>query len=406
MNNAMRFQSYFNSAIKIIQLYDGAVPLQHFLKQYFSRHKKHGSKDRKVITHICYNFFRTGKAFSDISAEERLKPAIFICNNNIDEWNFLYNDEWLYNHSNYLEKRIAFIQSKYSFSLHDVFPFYNEAGKTLDVDAFIKAFFIQPDVFVRIRSGFHEAVINKLQQHNIQYNNIEENCISLSPSTNIHSVIDIDKEAVIQDYASQQVKVFLKIVEEAISYQLSAMSREQSQNRASVWDCCAGSGGKSILAYDVLDNIDLTASDIRPSIIQNLKQRFLKAGIKNYKTLVYDVGGSQLSIPNSLYNLIICDAPCTGSGTWSRTPEQLYFFNQNKIEEYAIRQQKIVSNAVEHLKNNGFFLYITCSVFEKENEAIADFIQQKFKLELLKMELIKGYDTKADTLFAALFRKS
>ena len=63
----MRFQSYFNTAIKIIQLYDGAIPLSHFLKQYFSENKKHGSKDRKIITHACYNFYRLGFALKNVS---------------------------------------------------------------------------------------------------------------------------------------------------------------------------------------------------------------------------------------------------------------------------------------------------------------------------------------------------
>lgn len=411
----MRFQSYFNSAVKIIQLYDGTAPLQHFLKQYFSQHKKHGSKDRKIISHTCYNFYRPGKAFADISAEERLRLAIFICNDDIEEWKFLYEDEWLNNHTN-LENRLAFVQSKYSFSLQNIFPFYNATSKSLDNDTFARAFFIQPDVFLRIRPGFNDAVINKLQSNNVLYNIIEENCISLAPATNINSVIDVDKEAVVQDYASQQVKSFFKMVEKAFSRQLSAISKEEFQNRITVWDCCAGSGGKSILAYDVLKHIELTASDIRPSIIQNLKQRFAKAGIKKYKTFVYDAANQhfnqstfsnrQFPIPNSPYDLIICDAPCTGSGTWGRTPEQLYFFDTIKIEEYAIRQQEIVSNSVAYLKTDGFFLYITCSVFEKENEAIADFIQQKLKLKLIKMELIKGYAKKADTMFAALFKKN
>lgn len=402
----MRFQSYFNSAIKIIQLYDGAVPLQHFLKQYFSQHKKHGSKDRKIISHTCYIFYRLGKAFANISAEERLKLAIFICNEDISEWKFLYKDEWLDNHCQHIERRIAFIQLKYSFSLHDIFPFYDETSKSLDNATFAKSFFIQPDVFLRIRPGFNDIVIKKLQSNNIQYNIIEETCIGLSPSTNINSVIDIDKEAVVQDYASQQVKNVLKIIDAAFSHQRSAISKKEFQNRICVWDCCAGSGGKSILAYDILNNIDLTASDIRSSIIQNLKQRFAKAGIKNYKAFVYDAANSDSQIQHAVYDFIICDAPCTGSGTWGRTPEQLYFFNTNKIEAYAARQQKIASNAIEHLKNEGFFLYITCSVFEKENEAVADFIQQKLKLELVKMELIKGYSKKADTMFAALFRKN
>ena len=103
------------------------------------------------------------------------------------------------------------------------------------------------------------------------------------------------------------------------------------------------------------------------------------------------------------YDLIICDAPCTGSGTWSRTPEQLYFFEEAIIDQYASLQKKIISNAMPALNPGGYFLYVTCSVFKMENEAIADFIKEKFHLTLVKMGLLKGYDKKADTLFAALF---
>ena len=71
-----------------------------------------------------------------------------------------------------------------------------------------------------------------------------------------------------------------------------------------------------------------------------------------------------------------------------------------------MRQQKIVSNAIPLLNKNGYFLYITCSVFENENEAIAEFIHQEHKLQLLRMKLLKGYDKKADSMFAALFKKN
>ena len=390
----MRFQSYFNTAVKIIGLYNGEIPLQHFLKNYFSENKKHGSKDRKIITHICYNFYRLGKALIDCTTEERLKLAIFICNDNKDEWHFLFDVNWINNWSNILAERIAFIQTKYSISIDDIFPLKNELSKAINADAFINSFLIQPDVFIRARPHKHDVVVSKLQEHAITFNAITDDCIQLSSSTKIDTIIVLDEEAVVQDFSSQRIKEFLAVVE-----------AKNHQQKIVVWDCCAGSGGKSILAYDVLQNIDLTVSDVRPSIIQNLKQRFAKAGIKNYKSLVFDVANSKLKTENSKYNLIICDAPCTGSGTWSRTPEQLYFFQAEEVDHYALLQQKIISNAITSLKENGFFLYITCSVFEKENEQNAVFIKQQFHLDLIKMELLKGYNNKADTMFAALFQK-
>jgi len=84
----------------------------------------------------------------------------------------------------------------------------------------------------------------------------------------------------------------------------------------------------------------------------------------------------------------------------------LFYFNERKIEEYAALQKKIISNIVPNLKPGGILLYITCSVFKKENEAMVTWLKEKFHLQLMKMELLRGYEIKADTMFAALLHKS
>ena len=63
----------------------------------------------------------------------------------------------------------------------------------------------------------------------------------------------------------------------------------------------------------------------------NLHRRFKKAGIKEYKYFIADVGNADFKPGQLDFDLIICDAPCSGSGTWSRTPEQLCFFTEEKI---------------------------------------------------------------------------
>jgi 16S rRNA (cytosine967-C5)-methyltransferase len=220
-------------------------------------------------------------------------------------------------------------------------------------------------------------------------------CLSLPNASKIENVIELDKEAVVQDLNSQQTASLLK----NIKYQISNI-------KSSVWDCCAGSGGKSLLLYDIEPGIELTISDARESILANLKKRFSKAGIKNYKSLIADLAQSNLKSQISNFDLIICDAPCTGSGTWSRTPEQLYFFDDKKIDQYAALQKKIVSNIIPRLKRDGSLLYITCSIFRKENEEVVEFMTSNSELNLINIELLKGYDKKADTMFAALFKRT
>ena len=57
------------------------------------------------------------------------------------------------------------------------------------------------------------------------------------------------------------------------------------------------------------------------------------------------------------------------------------------------------------MKPGGYLLYITCSVFKKENEEVVAFISETNETELVDMQVLKGYDKYADTMFAALLRK-
>jgi 16S rRNA (cytosine967-C5)-methyltransferase len=226
----------------------------------------------------------------------------------------------------------------------------------------------------------------------IHFNEINSSCLSLSNNSKIENVVDLDKEAVVQDLNSQRTVELIK----------TGIDR---QSKIKVWDCCAASGGKSLLLYDINSDIDLTVSDIRDSILINLKKRFANAGIKRYKSFVADLTKPISHVVPKTFDLIVCDAPCTGSGTWCRTPEQVYFFETERIEKYSALQGQIVSNVVPYLKENGFLLYITCSVFKKENEDVINYVQEKFDLEFIQMNVLKGYDKKADTMFVTLLKR-
>jgi len=229
---------------------------------------------------------------------------------------------------------------------------------------------------------------------NISFEKLNERCLAFSNNEKISNHLSIDKDVVIQDYSSQHAEDLLK---EQLPVEGSKIC---------LWDCCAASGGKSILAKDILKNIELTVSDTRKSILENLKFRFENAGILNYTSFIADLSVSRpLKHINKFFDTIIADVPCSGSGTWGRTPEQLSFFDKKEIKRYAELQQKIVTNALRYLKEDGLLLYITCSVFKKENEENVTFIQQHSNLQLIKSEYLKGYEIQADTLFVALFKK-
>ncbi|HEX7905360.1 MAG TPA: RsmB/NOP family class I SAM-dependent RNA methyltransferase [Chitinophagaceae bacterium] len=382
-----RFHSYLNSSTQLLDQYKGDQPFALFLKKFFAADKKYGSKDRKQISHLCYCYFRLGKAISSLPIEEQILSGLFLCTAGPNEMLAALRPEWN------VKTTASVTGKKVILGLQrlEIFPWKDELSEGIDHEKFNNSFLIQPDLFLRARPGSKEIVIQKLQEAGIDLKIIKDDCIALSNASKIDTAVDLNKEIVVQDYNSQQVAKFL--------VSLNPGSADK------VWDCCAASGGKSIMLYDLYPYIDLTVSDIRESILVNLKKRFAEAGIRNYKSVVADLAHSSFTFHSSPFDLIIADVPCTGSGTWSRTPEQLFYFNENKIAEYAALQKKIISNVIPQLKKSGHLLYITCSVFKKENEENVEFIKNQYNLELVKMELLKGYDKKADTMFAALLRR-
>ena len=247
---------------------------------------------------------------------------------------------------------------------------------------------VQPLLFLRARPNKTDIVIRQLHLHAIPFVQHEEPCMAIANATRIDDVIELNKDAVVQDYSSQKVAAFFSFID--------------TYKPISVWDCCAASGGKSLLAFDFFSDIKLTVSDVRPSILSNLATRFQQAGIRHYTSFTADVSNPHF-ITKQQYDVIICDAPCSGSGTWSRTPEQLYFFTAEKLLHYTSLQKKITSNIIKAIKPKGYLLYITCSVFVQENEEIVKHILQASRLKLLQANTINGYNRRADTMFAALF---
>jgi len=386
----MRYHSHFNTALKIIEQYDGKVPFAIYLKQFFAADKKYGSKDRKSIAAFCYNYFRLGKAATGLLITESMALSAFILDPRSAEMPGLFKEECQAHLAATTPNKLqlAGIPTK------AIFPWTEALSEGIDADAFTLSFLQQPDLFLRVRPGKQATVEEKLETAGIAYTKVSNSTIALSNATNITNILEPDREVVIQDLNSQQVLDFFR-----------SPAFEKGEKGYSVWDCCAASGGKSILINDILHgNIRLTVSDIRESILANLRKRFDAANIRMLEAFTADLS-KETGRTYPAADITLCDAPCTGSGTWSRTPEQLYYFDPAQIDSYAQRQQDIVSTVIPAMPAKGYFVYITCSAFKKENEELVDFIKEKFHLQLLQMELLKGYDKKADTMFVAVFRK-
>ncbi len=381
----MRIQSYLYNAQSILALYTGDVPLAGWLKAYFKEHKKFGSKDRKHIAHLLYCYFRLGGAFQQLTNEEKLGVALFLCSEKENDLLQAYKPEW--NALAHLEPKGKLDVLGANDEATKIFPFNVFLSTEIETEPFNISFLQQPLVYLRLRPGRGQKVKQTFLKEGLDFTEIGENGIAISSQTKADALINLNQDAVVQDWSSQRV--------------LEVLNKEKLKGAIKVWDCCAASGGKSILVWDTFSKVQLMATDVRQSILHNLRNRLAQAGITAYRLMVADV--ARASPFSEKFDLVVCDAPCSGSGTWGRTPEQLYFFTKDKIEHYAGLQKSIAVNAAQNVKSGGQFLYITCSVFTKENEDVVAFIQTNTKLQLTKIAYFKGYGKKGDTLFAAAF---
>lgn len=384
-----KFHSYITSAKSIVDAYKKGTPLSHQLKLFFQSDKKYGSRDRKTISSICYNYFRTFNILQSIeSFEEKMIKATFLCESE--------ENELLKSFSPDLNEFVGFeLRDKIEYLKLDadaLFLFNDKLSSFINAEKYSDSYFCQPDVFIRIRPGKNNKVIESLKKSAIHFTVVSENTISIDNGTSVENCLQLNKDAVIQDLSSQHVFDFFA----------KERDKEKTEN---VWDCCAASGGKSILLYDICNGkVKLTVSDVRENILTNLQLRFKDAGIGIQKKFVQDLTEKSGLLLDEKFSVILCDVPCSGSGTWSRTPEQYFSFDEAQLIDFTNRQKNIIINTIAHLAKDAWFIYITCSVFKAENEDMVDFIQDNFSCQLLEMKYLKGYENKADSMFVAYFK--
>lgn len=383
-------------AIEIIQSWKAPEPMHVHLKNFFRKNKQCGSKDRKNISQLVYSYYRIGKALNQKSLQEKLLAGTILTNST--ENTAAYSENLSKQTGINLAPDLTNFDDKYKnlitvfpeFSLDAVFPYRDQLSKGINFESYAKAYFEQPQLFIRCKPDHIQSIFNELKVLKTPYKIITDNILQLSARTSLNNLDSFKKSLFeIQDYSS-----------------VMASKHIQPKKNEIWWDCCAGSGGKTLSLLENIPDLKLFASDIRTNILENLKSRLEKNAYKNVNIIKADL---ETGIPKELKNIkfdgIVLDAPCSGSGTWHRTPEQLSAFKSNQIQKYTNRQIKIAKNVCMQLKENGCLYYITCSVFKQENEEMVKNIEKETGLKCELSQIIPGYDLKADSFFVAKLLK-
>ncbi len=133
-----------------------------------------------------------------------------------------------------------------------------------------------------------------------------------------------------------------------------------------VFDLCAGAGGKTLALAAEMDNKgQVHAHDSDKQRLAPIFERLKRAGTRNVQV---HPAGESLDHLHGTFDRVVVDAPCTGSGTWRRHPDTKWKLTQDQLGKRMQEQAAILDNARQFVRPGGYLCYITCSIFQDENE--------------------------------------
>ncbi len=379
-------------------------PADRILANYFREHKKHGSKDRKVIRETLFGVFRWWGWLKklpqihsdDVDANEPLSPQWFAI---LSGCGLLENHPWqdirqawqgfgnLTLGANPQEADTVIAKQAL---LTECFPQLNfEADELLpawfwqicpvdedDKASLITAMSSRPPIWARAQGISSEHAAKQLQRQGIDASagHYFTEALNLGhKSMNLNEVaLYKSGQLEIQDLASQVIG------------QICAPDKDQQW-----WDACSGAGGKTLQMRSMMlargkGQGSIIASDIRSHALEELNKRAHRAKLNGISIARWK--SDALPVPVDHFDGVLVDAPCSCTGTWRRNPDMRWIDGVESVEGNAKLQLDILSRSSKAVKAGGVLVYATCSLSPIENQDVVDaFLAEhpEFTLQML-----------------------
>lgn len=188
-------------------------------------------------------------------------------------------------------------------------------------------------------------------------------------------------------------------VQDEGSQLLALLSAVKSGDK--VVDFCAGAGGKTLAMAAMMNNKGtIYACDVHSKRLENLTKRTKRNGVHNVRTHVLSSENDKwVKKHKELADVVLIDAPCTGTGTWRRSPDSRWNLTQESIDNLVELQQSILQSAKRLVKPGGRLLYATCSLLNDENESQVDkFLAENDDFEAVDFDLPQSLQDHSDKI--------
>jgi 16S rRNA (cytosine967-C5)-methyltransferase len=154
--------------------------------------------------------------------------------------------------------------------------------------------------------------------------------------------------------------------------------------RKQVLDLCAGAGGKTLALAAMMQNTgQLYAYDADRHQLKPIFERIKRAGVRNVQVLrAGDEAALEALGPR--FDIVVADAPCTGTGTWRRRPDAKWRLKPEAFAARQAEQRAVLARASSLVKPGGRLVYVTCSILPEENtDQVAAFLKDRSDFQIV-----------------------
>ena len=171
-----------------------------------------------------------------------------------------------------------------------------------------------------------------------------------------------------------------------------------------VLDLCAAPGGKSTLIQSMItDKSILISNEVIKSRASVLEENITKWGAEN--VIVTNNDPNAFSRLENYFDVIVIDAPCSGSGLFRKDPLAVGEWSEGNVQLCSQRQQRILANVYPALKKDGILIYSTCSYSEEEDECISDWLLDSFALGSLQLSIQDDHENESGVIVETISKK-
>lgn len=353
----MQKGAQYQAVLELIsEIFKDEKPADNLINAYVRERKYIGSKDRRFITDTVWKIIRHRRRL-EFDAGSKDPRRILLTYLQDEDFDLLCNGEYALAPLTAAEKEFL------KHPNEDVYPAAVEAEcpdwlfAKIGDQPLLKALNEPASADLRINKASRAAVIEHLQGEGLYFAPTVYSPIGIRSSerVNLNNCIAYKEgEVDVQDEASQIAAILADV-----------------QLWHKVIDYCCGAGGKSLtMAYLMQNKGKIQVHDINWGRLEAIKDRAERLQVTNLEIVK--------ELKDCDYERFVVDAPCSGTGTWRRSPDAKYRLTPEKLRELNKTQLEILEIAYKHTKPGGRIVYMTCSILADENEEVITAFRRRY----------------------------